>query len=157
MCCNLSTIRTDATNSAIHYLFTNAKDNDFQGNLHFKRKSSFSSDGPTLSDESGGKLCKVSSKVINKGCEKVDKTIDIDAYVPEEFHLDEFSISDQGVLTFDGDLLFRDTFNLGGCDFSNLSDGSTPVSGGCDSSNSSTLVSEGCDLNNSSTLVSGRL
>ena len=33
-------------------------------------------------------------------------------------------------------------FYLGGCDFSNgdLTDGSTPVSGGCDSSNSSTLV-----------------
>ena len=79
MCCNLSTIRTDATNSAIRDLFTNAKGNDFHGNLHFKRKSCFSSDGPTLSDESGGKLCKVSSKVVNKGCEKVDKTIDIDA------------------------------------------------------------------------------
>ena len=106
MCCSLSTICTDATNSAIRYLFTIAKDNDFHGNLHFKRKSCFSSDGPTLSDESGGKLCKVSSKVVNKGCEKVDKTIDIDAYVPDEFHLDEFLISDQGVLTFDGDLLF---------------------------------------------------
>ena len=29
MCCNLSTIRTDATNSATRYLFTNAKDNEF--------------------------------------------------------------------------------------------------------------------------------
>ena len=106
MCCNLSMIRTDVTNSAIHYLFTNAKDNDFHGDLHFKRKLCFSSDGPTLSDESGGKLRKVSSKVVNKGCEKVDKTIDIDAYVPNDIHLDEFSISDQGVLTFDGDLLF---------------------------------------------------
>ena len=41
MCYNMSDVRVDATDSALQYFFTNSKDNDFQSNLHFKRKSKF--------------------------------------------------------------------------------------------------------------------
>ena len=35
MCCNLSDARVDDADSALQYLFTNSKDNDFQSNLFF--------------------------------------------------------------------------------------------------------------------------
>ena len=37
MCCNMSDVRVGATDSALQYLFTNSKNNNFQSNL--KRKS----------------------------------------------------------------------------------------------------------------------
>ena len=35
MCCIMSDVRVDAGDSALQYLFTNSKDNDFQSNLFF--------------------------------------------------------------------------------------------------------------------------
>ena len=70
MCCNMSDVRVDATDSALQYLFTNSKDNDFQSNLYFKRKSMFlcdDDDGSTDGEltDTGGKCCKVTTTVIN--------------------------------------------------------------------------------------------
>ena len=113
ICCNMSDVRVDATDSALQYLFTNSKDNDFQSNLHFKRKSTFLSDdddGSTdgeLTDMAGGKCCKVTTTVVNEGAGKVDKTIDMDIAVPDEYDLHDFSITDQGVISFDGELMFE--------------------------------------------------
>ena len=50
MCCNISDVQVDATDSALQYLFTNSKNNDFQSNLHFKRKSKFLSDDDSSTD-----------------------------------------------------------------------------------------------------------
>ena len=67
MCCNMSDIRVDATDSALQYLFTNTKNNNFQSNLHFKRKSTFLSDDDDGSTDGGeltdmaGKCCKVTT------------------------------------------------------------------------------------------------
>ena len=66
---NISVVCKDATHSALKYLFTNAKDNK-----GIKRKSTFN-----VMDEhdgvSGGKLGKISTHAVNKGCSKVDNTI----------------------------------------------------------------------------------
>ena len=113
MCCNMSDVRVDATDSALQYLFTNSKNNDFQSNLHFKRKSMFLSDDDDDSTDGGeltdmaDKCCKVMTTVVNEGAGKVDKTIDVDIVVPDEYKLHNFSITDQGVTSFDGELMFE--------------------------------------------------
>ena len=111
MCCNTSDVRVDATDSALQYLFTNSKNNDFQSNLHFKRKSTFLSDDDGSTDgeltDTVGKCCVVMTTVVNEGAGKVDKTIDVDVVVPDEYDLHDFSITDQGVISFDGELMFE--------------------------------------------------
>ena len=114
MCCNMSDVRQDATDSALQYLLTNCKNNDFKSNLNFKRKSTFLSDDNDGSTEDGGELtdtadkcCKVTTTVVNEGVSKVDKTIDVDVVVPDEYELHDFSITDQGVISFDGELMFE--------------------------------------------------
>ena len=111
MCCNMSDVRLDATDSALQYLFTNSKINDFQSNLHFKRKSTFLSDDDGSTDgeltDTVGKCCTVMTTVVNEGAGKVDKTIDVDVVVPDEYDLHDFSITDQGVISFDGELMFE--------------------------------------------------
>ena len=111
MCCNMSDVRVDATDSAQQYLFTNSKNNNFQRNLHFKRKSTFLSDDNSFKDcevtDTAGKCCKVTTTVVNEGVGKVDKTIDVDVVLPDEYDLHNFSITDQGVISFDGELMFE--------------------------------------------------
>ena len=113
MCCNMSDVRADAMDSALQYLLTNSKNNNFQSNLHFKRKSTFlsdddnsSTDGDELTD-TAGKCCKVTTTDVNEGVGKVDKTIDMDVVVPDEYELHDFSITDQGVISFEGELMFE--------------------------------------------------
>ena len=60
-----------------------------------------STDGE-LTDTAGGKCCKVTTTVVNEGAGKVDKTINMDVVVPDEYDLHDFSITDQGVISFDG-------------------------------------------------------
>ena len=79
----------------------------------FKRKSTFLSDdddGSTdgeLTDTAGVKCCKVTTTVVNERAVKVDKTVDMDVFVPDEYDLHDFSRTDQGVISFDGELMFE--------------------------------------------------
>ena len=116
MCCNMSDIRQDATDSALQYLLTNCNNNDFKSNLNFKRKSTFISsddddgsttDGDELTTDTAGKCCKFTTTVVNEGAGKVDKTIDVDVVVPDEYELHDFSITDQGIISFEGELMFE--------------------------------------------------
>ena len=115
MCCNMSDVRVGATDSALRYLMTNCRNNDFKSNLNFKRKSTFTSsddnDGSTTDDgestDTAGKCCKVTTTDINEGVGKVDKTIDMDVVVPDEYKLHDFSITDQGIISFEGELMFQ--------------------------------------------------
>ena len=52
---NMYSIRKDATESALKYLFTNANDNDFEGVVTLKRKSTFKS---VNESDKGGPKCK---------------------------------------------------------------------------------------------------
>ena len=63
-------------------------------------------DGGELTD-TAGKCCKVMTIDVNEGASKVDKTIDMDVVVPDEYELHDFSITDQGVISFDGELMFE--------------------------------------------------
>ena len=115
MCYNMSDVRVDATDSALQYLLTNCNNNDFKSNLNFKRKSTFISsdkdDGSTTEDgeltDTAGKCCKVTTTDVNEGAGKVDKTIDVDVVVPDEYELHDFSITDQGIISFEGELMFE--------------------------------------------------
>ena len=114
MCCNMSDIRQDATDSALQYLLTNCSNNDFKSNLNFKRKSTFISDdddGSTADDgeltDTAGKCCKVETTVVDEGVGKVDKTIVVDVVVPDEYELHDFSITNQGIISFEGELMFE--------------------------------------------------
>ena len=102
---NIHDIRKDATHSALMYLFTHSKNNDFGGTTGLKRKSMFD----VIDNEEGNpgsKLSKISTTVVNKGCSKVDSTITVETSI-DKYELDDFSIDDMGVLTFDDDLMFN--------------------------------------------------
>ena len=71
---NISVVRKDATNSALRCLFLNSKNNDYYKDNPFKRKSTFDQSG-------GGKLCKISTRVTNRGVSKVDQTIVVETDV----------------------------------------------------------------------------
>ena len=103
---NIHMVRKDATQSALRYLFTNSKDNDHDGNTGLKRKSTFNAID-TNEDVAGGKLSKISTCVVNKGCSKVDKTITVETTVNSYDELDDFTITDTGVIAFDGELMFN--------------------------------------------------
>ena len=114
-CCNMSNIRVGATDSALQYLLNNTTTNDFKSNQNFKRKSTFitsSDNGSTAADggestETAGKCCKVTTTDVNEGAGKVDKTIDVDVVVPDEYELHDFSITDEGIISFEGELMFQ--------------------------------------------------
>ena len=113
MCANMTNIRVGGTDS-LQYLLNNTTTNDFKSNLIFKIKSTFttsSDDGSTAADggestETAGKCCKITTTVVNEGESKVDKTIDVDVVVPDEYELHDFSISDEGIISFEGELMF---------------------------------------------------
>ena len=115
MCCNMSNVRVGATDSALRYLMTNCRNNDFKSNLNFKRKSTFTSSdndyGSTAdggeSTDTAGKGCKVTTTDVNEGAGKVDKTIDVDVVIPDEYELNNVSITDQGIISFEGELMFE--------------------------------------------------
>ena len=115
MCCNMTNVRVGATDSALEYLLNNTTNNDFKTNLNFKRNSTFittsDDDGSTAADgestETAGKCCKVMTTVVNEGAGKVDKTIDVDVVVPDEYELHDFLITDEGIISFGGELMFE--------------------------------------------------
>ena len=89
---NIHVIRKDATQSALRYLFTNSKENDYDGNLGLKRKSTFNAiDTNDDEDGAGGsKLSKIDTRVVNKGCSKVNKTIIVETTVSDYEPLDVY-------------------------------------------------------------------
>ena len=97
-------IRKEATESALRFLFTNAKDNDFQG-VSLKRKSKFEIIDRGLSEDVV-KRKRVESIVVNKGCSKVHNVVTSESTI-DEYELGDFSITDTGVINFDGDLMFH--------------------------------------------------
>ena len=116
MCCNMSNVRVGTTDSALEYLLNNTTNNDFKSKLNFKRNSTFittsdNDDGSTAADgestETAGKCCKVTTTDVNEGAGKVDKTIDVDVVVPDEYELHDFSITDEGIISFEGELMFE--------------------------------------------------
>ena len=101
---NVSVVRKDATNSALKYLFLNSKDSNYQTPNPLKRKSVF--DQVKDSKSGGGKLCMISTRVTDRGVSKADQTIVVETDVQPSCVLDDFTISDTGVLSLDGDVMF---------------------------------------------------
>ena len=96
-------VRKEAMESALSYLFTNSEDNDFQGVGCLKWKSTFEiEDGPSRGD----KHKRLESMIINKGRSKADSLVISEATI-DYYDLGEFSISDTGVINFDGGLMFN--------------------------------------------------
>ena len=117
MFCNMSNVRVGATDSALQYLLNNCRINGFKSNLNFKRKSTFitssdDNDGSTAEDDgestdTAGKCCKVTTTDVNEGAGKMDDTIDVDVVIPDEYELHDFSITNQGIISFEGELMFQ--------------------------------------------------
>ena len=99
-------IRKEADESALRFLLTNAKDNDVQG-VGLKRKSEFEIiDDGALSSEDVVKRKRVETIVVNKNCSKVDNIVTAKSTI-DEYELGDFSITDTGIINFDGDLMFK--------------------------------------------------
>ena len=94
-------IKKEATESALRLLFTNAKDNNVQG-IGLKRKSKFQIIDGASSSEDVVKRKRVESIVVNK----VDEVVTSESTI-DEYELEDFSITDTGVITFDGDSMFQ--------------------------------------------------
>ena len=117
MCYNMSNVRVGTTDSALQYLLNNTTNNDFESNLNFKRNSTFittsdDDDGSTGADggestEMAGKCLKVTTTDVNEGVGKVDKTIDVDVVVPDEYKLHDFSITDEDIISLGEELMFE--------------------------------------------------
>ena len=105
---NMYSIRKNATESALKFLFTNVNDNDFETPGTLKRKSTFESVN-NKSDESGPKRKRIEWTVINKACSKTDHVVTSEATI-DEYDLGEFSISDTGIINLDGGLMFNYCF-----------------------------------------------
>ena len=100
---NMYSVRKEAMESALSYLFTKSKDNDFQEEGCLKRKSTFEiEDGPSQGD----KHKRLESMIVNKGLSKADSLVISEATI-DDYDLGEFSISDTGVINFNGDLMFN--------------------------------------------------
>ena len=101
-------VRKDATQSALRYLFTNSKNNGHHnGNIAgLKRKSTFNAID-TNENVARGKLSKISTRVVNKGLSKVDKTITVETTVDSYDELNDFTITDTGVVAFDGEIMLN--------------------------------------------------
>ena len=98
-------IRKEATESALRFLLTHAKDNDVQG-IGLKRKSKFEIiDDVASSSEDVVKRKRVETIVVNKKCSKVDNVVTAEPTI-DEYELRNFSITDTGVINFNGDLMF---------------------------------------------------
>ena len=96
-------VRKEGTESAMKYLFTDSKDNDFDGQLvtntgGLKRKPTFSVE---TGESSGAKSKKLDVKVVNKGCSKAYTFITSESTI-DDYDLGEFDISEKGVISFDG-------------------------------------------------------
>ena len=98
-------IRKEATESALQFLFTNAKDNNIQG-IGLKRKSKFEIIDGASSSEDVVKRKRVESIVVNKKCSKADNIVTSESTI-DEYELGGFSITDTGIINFDGDLMFQ--------------------------------------------------
>ena len=100
-------VRKEGTESAMKYLLTNSKDNDFDGQQvtnmgGLKRKSTFNVE---TGESSGAKSKKLDVKVVNKGCSKVDTFITSESTI-DDYDSGEFDISKMGLISFDGGLIF---------------------------------------------------
>ena len=91
---NMYSVRKEARESALRFLFTNAKDNDFKG-IGLKRKSKFEIINGGLSEDVV-KRKRVESIVVNKGCSKVDNIVTSESTI-DDYELGDFSITDTGV------------------------------------------------------------
>ena len=88
----------------MRYLFLNSKDSNYQTENPLKRKSVF--DQVKDGKSGGGKLCKISTRVTNRGVSKVDQTIVVETDIQPSCVLDDLTISDTGILSLDGDVMF---------------------------------------------------
>ena len=88
----------------MRYLSLNSKDNDYYKDNPLKWKST--SDQVKDDWSGGGKLCKISTCVTNRGVSKVDQKIVIGTDVQSSCAVDDFTISNTGVISFDGDEMF---------------------------------------------------
>ena len=106
ICSPLCIVSGKKLESALQFLFTNTNDNNIQG-IGLKRKSKFEiNDDGASSSEDVVKCKRVESIVVNKKFSKVDNVVTSESTI-DEYELGDFSITDTGVINFDGDLMFQ--------------------------------------------------
>ena len=100
---NMATICKDATKSALKFLLTSMRNNNFDRSPSFRKRSRFRVDDLGKGEGFGSKKCKnIKTKVINKTCSKVSKVVTTEVTIDQGFELDDFFISYKGVVNLDG-------------------------------------------------------
>ena len=108
---NMGTIRKDATELALKFLLTNSttRKNDFDKAGSFRERSRFTIEDEKEGEGSGGpkESKKIKTTVFDKTCTKVSNVITSQVTLDNKFELEDFFISEEGVINLDGDLLFE--------------------------------------------------
>ena len=105
---NMATIHKDATESALKFLLTSMGKNNFDRSPSFRKRSRFRVKDLGKGEGFGSKKCKkIKTKVFNKTCSKASNVVTSEVTIDQGFELDDFFISDEGVVNLDGDLLFE--------------------------------------------------
>ena len=105
---NMATICKDATELALKFLLTSTRENNFDRASSFRKRSRF-----TIEDEKEGegfgptKCKKIKTKVFDKTCSKASNVVTSEVTVNQKFELDDFFISDKGIVNLDGELLLQ--------------------------------------------------
>ena len=102
---NMSTIRKDATESALKFLLTRTRKNNFDGAGILRKRTRFE-----IKDEGKGneKHKRIATNVLNANCSKASNIVMSEVTVgQDEFNLGEFSISYNGIINLDGDFMYE--------------------------------------------------
>ena len=105
---NMAAIRKDATESALKFLLTSTRKNNFDRSPSFRKRSRF-----RVKDLDKGegfrskKHKKIKTKVFDKTCSKASNVVTSEVTIDQGLELEDFFISDEGIVNLDGDLLFE--------------------------------------------------
>ena len=99
---NVSTIRKDATESALKFLLTRTRKNNFDGAVVCSKRIR-----SELKDKGNKNRKRIATDVFNANCLKVSNIVTLEVTVGDKFNLGEFSISNNGIINLDGDLMYE--------------------------------------------------
>ena len=105
---NMAKISKDATESALKFLLTSMRKNNFDRSPSFRKRSRVRVKDSGKEEGFGSKKRKkIKTKVFDKTCSKTSNVVTSEVTIDQGFELEDFFISDEGVVSLDGDLLFE--------------------------------------------------
>ena len=97
---NMATIRKDATESALKFLLTSTRKNNFDRSPSFRKRSRFRVKDFGKGEGFGSKKCKeIKTKVFDKTCSKASNVVTSEVTIDKGFELEDFLFLTKGLST----------------------------------------------------------